>query len=241
MQISGASLALTWAAGFVYSEFSCAGATVTGFPLSKHTGGVDTAPAFSGLCVYLKLTWEVGLPPSPVEFSYLSHSHKLSHSWLQGARHCSHPLLSGQAWLVYLQFQEGFPSSPFGAQGTPPSFPRVLIVLIAFYSVSPFSLGRGRSVQGAMLIWPRVVCGSNACRLAHLVIHVFPSRLGAGVWQQPRGPPGFSIQHEVEMLRTGWSCGGVSFFSSWWPCLQGVSPVSLQDFTLGGMLSASSL
>jgi hypothetical protein len=34
---------------------------------------------------------------------------------------------------------------------------------------------------------------------------------------------------------------GQSFASCWWPCLQGVSPASLQDFTLGGMLSASSL
>jgi hypothetical protein len=34
---------------------------------------------------------------------------------------------------------------------------------------------------------------------------------------------------------------GQSFASSWWPCLQDVSPASLQDFTVGGMLSASSL
>jgi hypothetical protein len=34
---------------------------------------------------------------------------------------------------------------------------------------------------------------------------------------------------------------GQSFASSRWPCLQGVSPASLQDFTLGGTLSASSL
>jgi hypothetical protein len=38
-------------------------ATATSFPLSKHTGGCDTAPAFSGLRVYLQLTWEVGIPP----------------------------------------------------------------------------------------------------------------------------------------------------------------------------------
>jgi hypothetical protein len=82
-------------------------ATTTSFPLSKHTGGGDTAPAFSGLRVYLQLTWEVGLPPSPVEFSSLHHSHKLSCSWLRGA-----PALSGQARLVYLQFCEGFPSTP---------------------------------------------------------------------------------------------------------------------------------
>jgi hypothetical protein len=33
------------------------------FPLSKHTGGGDTALAFSGWRVYLQFTWEVGLPP----------------------------------------------------------------------------------------------------------------------------------------------------------------------------------
>jgi hypothetical protein len=32
-----------------------------------------------------------------------------------------------------------------------------------------------------------------------------------------------------------------SFASSWWFFLQSVSPVSLQDFTLGNTLSASSL
>jgi hypothetical protein len=32
-----------------------------------------------------------------------------------------------------------------------------------------------------------------------------------------------------------------SFASSWWFFLQGASPASLQDFTLGSMLSASSL
>jgi hypothetical protein len=109
---------------------------------------------------------------------------------------------------------------------------RVFIVLIAYYSVSLFffSLGVGRSVQGAMLIWPRVVCGSTMYHLAHLMVHIFPSHLGVGVWQQPRDPLGFSGQCEVEML-----C------ASWWPCLQGASPVSLQDFTSGGTLSASSL
>jgi hypothetical protein len=36
-----------------------------------------------------------------------------------------------------------------------------------------------------------------------------------------------------------WKCWRFAF--SWWFFLQGVSPVSLQDFTLGSMLSASSL
>jgi hypothetical protein len=31
-----------------------------------------------------------------------------------------------------------------------------------------------------MLIWPRVVCRSTVCHLAHLVVCIFPSGLGAG-------------------------------------------------------------
>jgi hypothetical protein len=49
----------------------------------------------------------------------------------------------------------------FSAQGAPPSFLHVLFVLIAYYSVSLFSPGGGQSVQGAMLLWPRLVCGST--------------------------------------------------------------------------------
>jgi hypothetical protein len=44
--------------------------------------------------------------------------------------------------------------------------------------------------------------------LAHLD-RVFPSRLGTGDWWRPGGPPGFSVQREVEMLCAGWRCGGV--------------------------------
>jgi hypothetical protein len=114
----------------------------------------------------------------------------------------------------------------FGSQCTPPSFLRVFIVLIAYYSVSLFSPGGGQSVQEAMLIWPRVVCGSTMYRLAHLV-HVFPSHLGMGVWQ-PGNPPGFSIQREVEILCTGWRYGRVKFclFSVALParCISSVSP-----------------
>jgi hypothetical protein len=75
---------------------------------------------------------------------------------------CSHWSLSDQTWLVYLWFWEGFPSLLIGAQCAPPSLQRVFIVLIAYYSVSLFSLGRVQSAQGAMLLWPRLVCGSTA-------------------------------------------------------------------------------
>jgi hypothetical protein len=59
--------------------------------------------------------------------------------------------------------------------------PSVLLLLIIQGFFSLFSLGRGQSVQGAMLIWPRVVCGSTAYRLAHIVARIFPSRLGTGI------------------------------------------------------------
>jgi hypothetical protein len=84
MQISRVSLP-PGPAGFVYSEFFCVRASATCFPLSKHTGRGDAPPAFSGLHVCLQLTWEVGLPLSPVEFSSHCHFYKLSHSWLLGA------------------------------------------------------------------------------------------------------------------------------------------------------------
>jgi hypothetical protein len=136
------------------------------------------------------------------------------------------PTLSGQAWLVYLQFWEGFPSPLFSAQGAPPSLLRVFIVLIAYYSVSLFSAGGGWSIQGAMLVWPRIVCGSTVYRLAHLV-RVFPSCLGKGVWW-PGGPL-------VCLFNVKWRCsapaGGVEgsnfcLFSVALPamCVSSISP-----------------
>jgi hypothetical protein len=70
-------------------------------------------------------------------------------------------LLPSPARLVYLQFCEGFPSPHLWCSGHPTLFAMCLIVLIAYYSVSLFSLGGSWSVQGAVLIWPRVVCGST--------------------------------------------------------------------------------
>jgi hypothetical protein len=64
MQISGVSLTLTWPLRLCLLRVLLgATAPATSFPLSKHTGGGDTTPAFSGLRVYLQFTWEVGLPP----------------------------------------------------------------------------------------------------------------------------------------------------------------------------------
>jgi hypothetical protein len=129
----------------------------------------------------------VGLLPSPVEFSS-HHLYKLSHFWLQGV--CCHSCLLQLACLFTVLWGIS-PPLLFGDQGTPHFLLHVFFV-IAYYSVSLFFLGEGRSSRGARLIWPRVVCGSTAHCLTHLV-HVFPSRLGAGVCWQHGSPPGFSV------------------------------------------------
>jgi hypothetical protein len=71
-------------------------------------GGGDTAPALSGLRVYLQFMWEVGLSPSPVEFSSHRHFHKLSCSCLPGSA------AAPASRHVCLQFtwEVGLPSSP---------------------------------------------------------------------------------------------------------------------------------
>jgi hypothetical protein len=133
--------------------------------------------------------WEVGLPPL---LWSLPPSATLTSFPTPGCWVCAPtPTLSGQASLFIYSSEKDSPPYFFSAQGTPPSLPRVFIVLISYYLVSLFSLGVGQSVQRAMLIWPRVVCGSTTYHISHLV-HVFPSHLGAGIWW-PRGPPGFSV------------------------------------------------
>jgi hypothetical protein len=137
MQISGVSLALSWPPQALFTQSSpVCDATATSFPLSEHTGGGDTAPAFSGLCVYLQFMWEVGLPP--LLWSFLPFSTLTSFS-APGCWACAPtPALSGQAWLVYLQFCEGFPSPPLRCSGCPTLFATCLYCSIAYYSVSFF-------------------------------------------------------------------------------------------------------
>jgi hypothetical protein len=94
--------------------------------------------------------------------------------------------------LVYLQFCEGFPSHPLQHSGHPALFATCLFCYCLLFSFSFFP-GWGSVCPGAMLIWPRVVCGSTAYHLAHLVVRIFPSRLGAGIWQQHGSPPAFSV------------------------------------------------
>jgi hypothetical protein len=130
---------------------------------------------------------KVALPSSPVAFSSHGHFYKLSHSWLLDM--CCHSCLLQPACC------EGFPLTLLQCSGCPALFAMCLLccycLLFSFFFL--FSLGVGRSVQAAMLIWPRVVCGNITSCLAHLMVCVFPSHLGTAIWRWHRSPPGFSI------------------------------------------------
>jgi hypothetical protein len=128
------------------------------------------------------------------------------------------------------------PPPLFRAQGTLPSLLCVFLLLFILF----FPWVGGQFVQGAMLIWPRVVYGSTACHLAHLVVCF--SRAGRS-WHLVMWEPAWflCLMWSGEAMRWlgVWWCR--SFASSWWFFLQGVSPAFLQDFTLRSMLSASFL
>jgi hypothetical protein len=150
------------------------------------------------------------------------------------------PEVSGLPCLFMYSPWKGSLPLIVSAQGTPPSFQRVFIALIAYYSVSLFSPSGGQSVQGAMLLWPRLVCGST------VVPRSSPGlRLPKPSGRRPLAAPGPSLflclTWSGDSLRQLEVWRGQSYAFSQWLCLQSVSPVSLQDFTIGGSLSVSSL
>jgi hypothetical protein len=62
----------------LFTQFSCE-PLLQAFPFPS-TGKGDTTPVYSGLHVYLQFMWEVGLTPSPVQFSSHHHFYRLSYS-----------------------------------------------------------------------------------------------------------------------------------------------------------------
>jgi hypothetical protein len=135
-------------------------ATVTSFPLSRHTGGHPPSLA-------ILFTDHVRSAPSLLSsrtlLTTLLQAFLLQVCWKGAAA----PTFSTQ--LVYLQFCEGLPLPPPSELKAPCPL-CYMSFCYCYYSVSLFSLGGGQSVQEAMLIWPRVVCGSTTCCLAHLVL-----------------------------------------------------------------------
>jgi hypothetical protein len=167
LQISGVSLTLTWPLRLCLLRVLLdATTTVTSFPLSKHSGGCGTTPAFSSQRVYLQFTWEVGLPSSPVEFSSHRHFYKLSCSWLLGG--CCHSCLLQPA---YLQFHEGFPFPTLRRSGHPPSLLHVSFVVVVcsgFFSLSLF------------FPWVGLVCPESYADLAQGCLREY--------WMPPSSP-----------------------------------------------------
>jgi hypothetical protein len=112
------------------------------------------------------------------------------------------------------------PLSLFGAQGVPPAlFARCLFCCycLLFRVFFPFSLGGGWSVHGAVLIWPRIVCGSTSCHLAHLVVRVFPSHLGCCCLAAAQEPSWFlHLMGSGDAMRRLEVWRSQRFASSWW-------------------------
>jgi hypothetical protein len=104
------------------------------------------------------------------------------------------------------------------------------------------------------LFFPQVeVCLSRGCAaLAQACLWEYHSTAKLtwftsfqAIWARATGGPGallvspFNVKWRVSAPAGGWR--GQSYASSQWLCLQSVSPASLQDFIIGGSLSASSL
>jgi hypothetical protein len=135
------------------------------------------------------------------------------------------------AQLVYLQSLEGFPSPNLQRSGRLTLFPACLNC--SYCLLLSFSFFPG---------W-RSVCPGGYASLAqaclwgyHGTVKLTWSMSSQAVWALatggPGGPPHFSVQREVEILCTGWRCGGVKvmpFLSDYAciVCLQRLSKISL--------------
>jgi hypothetical protein len=81
--------------------------------------------------------------------------------------------------FIYSSVRE-CPSPSLWSSGCPALFAMCLfffscLFIIQFVFFLFFFLGGGQSVQGTMLIWPRIVCKSTTCHLAHLVVCISPA------------------------------------------------------------------
>jgi hypothetical protein len=166
MQISGVSLALTWHHKLcLFRVLLCMSLCYKLSPFQAYWQSRHCTRFLRPACLFTAHVGS-GSSPSSVEFSYLCHSHKCSCFCLLSPRSCSCRSLYGLPGLFMYHSRKDSLPLVFGGQCTPPFFPRVFKVLIAYYSVSLLSMGGGWSVQGAMLHWPRVVCGSTAVPLS---------------------------------------------------------------------------
>jgi hypothetical protein len=138
-------------------------------PFQAHWGKC-AIPAFSGRHVYYSSHGKCPFSPLHWGFPHTDTFTSFPAPRLLGV--CCHCCLLQLACSFTVLC--GISSPPlFSPQGAPPSLLRVFCCCCCSFSLvffSPFSLGGGQSVQGAMLIWPSIVCGGTMYRLAHLVV-----------------------------------------------------------------------
>jgi hypothetical protein len=191
-------------------------------------------PACYNCSLFLLSRVHVGRCPSPTLCWSLLHSSRCyKPSPLQ--THCA--ATSSPAACLFTVRVGIAPPPVSGAQGAMSSVLNVfffsatcLLFRLVFFPL--FYLGGDQSVQGAMLIYRVPLSSTGGLCL----------RKQSGSWRLVAREPSW-------FLRLMWSGDAVyglevwrsqSFASSWWFFLPGISAASLQDFTLGSMLSASS-
>jgi hypothetical protein len=239
MQISGVSLALTWPCRLsLLRVLLCVSCCYKLSPFQAHWGRWHCTRIVRPAYLFTAHMGG-GSSPHPVEFppSATLTSFPTPGCWV----HVPTPALSGQAWFVYLQFQKGFPSLSLQSSVRPTLF--AMCVYCSYCLLLSFSFfpgwgsvcagGYADLVQGCLWKYHILIspCGPRLSKLSGcycLLAALEPSWFVRSTWS------GDSLRR----LEVWW---GQSFACSWKPCLQGVSPASLQDFTLGSTLSASSL
>jgi hypothetical protein len=196
---------------------------------------------------YTRLLWSaclftvhVGSAPSPLSSGSFLTQPLLQAFPLQGCR-AGLPLLPSPAGLFIYSSVRDCPYPPLWHSGHLPSLLQVFLLLLLFIQVFfSFFPGCGLVCPGGYAdlaqgcLWEyRVLFSSPGCLL-----------LSAGK-ELVSGGVGVLL---VSPFIVEWGCyawaGGVKvseFCSSWWFFLEGASPASLQDCTLGSTLSASSL
>jgi hypothetical protein len=133
--------------------------------------------------------------------------------------------------LVYLQSWEGFPSPNLQRSGLPTLFPACLncsYCLLLSFSFFPGWISvcpGGYAALAQACLWGYRGTTKLTWSASSQAVWALPATGGPG------GPPHFSIQREVEILCTGWRCGGVKvipFLSdyAYKVCLQCLSSVS---------------
>jgi hypothetical protein len=156
---------------------------------------------------------------------------------------CAPPLPPEPLWpaqLVYLQSGKGFPSPNLQFSGCPTLF--LMCLYCSYCLLLSFSfIPRWRSVWPGGYAALAQACLWEYCSTAKLTWSVSSQ----AIWARATGGPGallfspFNVKWRFSV--PAGSVEGQSYASSQWLCLQSVSPGSLQDFTVGGSLSASSL